>query len=778
MPTDVITENTSAQNATADNLYTGVAQSNPDTEATIGLPDGPGYQGIQLNAASADRRLLIRFDGLSNIPSNATITSAEIWLNPYGSYSGYNYDIYRVLQAWDDEDASWDEYDNSANLFWNTAGCNGVGTDREGTPITTHAVNTSTSTYFNIDVTSWCQDVVDGTISSDEGLLFVADATTGQYDGIRGNGETDGTRPELVVTYTTPTGITSGTYTIGSGGDYATVDAFMDDVRLGGSLTGDVIGQCTDNAIYAVASATTLDAGSVTLNGFNIYLRATGSGLHGGDRNTGARLQRSAAFAYAFPINNVLIEDLVLENTSGNGGCVTQSTSTSYIDVGVFRCILISRYEGCSTGVGQAEGCLILPETGFEGEGDGLTGSGSDVYFFNNTVYDKFNGLSINNADAKFANNVAYGCTNDMNVNASPTDIFTNNAADTGDGIPGTNPVNLTSDPFVDSANGDFTPSDGGQLDDAGSATYLPTLDNARDTYVTNDIGAFIAEVSGGGGLSATITQVTEADVAQTITPDGGAVSQTIGQVTSIHTAQPITPLNSLTQALAQTLETDVAQPMTVFLGPTTVSLGQVTETDVAQPIVALQGLTAPLVQVTSTGEARDITPLIGAVIIPIGMAEETDSVFSITTPTTQIATITMVVEVDQARNIFAVNEAASTVKGAVKDGTNGTVEGALSSSVIGVSPNESQEEGYYAGRTDDPSFNPAPVLTLGHDPLAGSPSLGPVQSTEFVGKRVRYIIVQADTSYGDEIDGSGYRNLTNPPRTVLAGEGVWGVEI
>ena len=79
MPTDVITENTAAQNASADNTYTGVDQSMLSEGAPdISMLDGTGILGVVENGSGNAVKTLLRFTGLSNIPSSATVTSATV----------------------------------------------------------------------------------------------------------------------------------------------------------------------------------------------------------------------------------------------------------------------------------------------------------------------------------------------------------------------------------------------------------------------------------------------------------------------------------------------------------------------------------------------------------------------------------------------------------------------------------------------------------------------------------------------------------------------------
>lgn len=201
MPTDVITENTTAQNATADSIYAGVVETKIK-ENTPATAFGAGTN-IEVGKFGAGDFFhgLIRFDGLSNIPSSATISAATLYLYQEFSSGTYSIDLRRMLQAWTEAGATWNTYDGTS--AWNTAGATGAGTDRVSAVESTTSVS-SAGGYHAFDCTSLVQDVVDGTIPSDEGFhLEQNGATTGTFKGFTASESVDGQRPELVVVYTT-----------------------------------------------------------------------------------------------------------------------------------------------------------------------------------------------------------------------------------------------------------------------------------------------------------------------------------------------------------------------------------------------------------------------------------------------------------------------------------------------------------------------------------------------------------------------------------------------
>lgn len=204
MPTYIITENTTAQNGTG-TQYTGVVETkiqevNPTTNfGTATSLDLDKY------ASNDHTHGVIRFDGLSNISSSETVTSATLYLyqaSTLGS-STYSYALRRVLQAWTESGATWNTYDGTNN--WNTSGCLGAGTDRLSTTESVTAIASTTGQYYALDCTSLVSDIVDGTISSDEGFHLERNDTGEDFESksFSSSQATDGQRPELVVVTTT-----------------------------------------------------------------------------------------------------------------------------------------------------------------------------------------------------------------------------------------------------------------------------------------------------------------------------------------------------------------------------------------------------------------------------------------------------------------------------------------------------------------------------------------------------------------------------------------------
>ncbi len=202
MPTYIITENTTAQNATG-TQYTGVVENK--IKDVIATTNEGSALDVEVNKyASGDHSHgLYRFDGLSNISASETVTSATLYLEQtYNGGGTYSIDLRRVLQAWTEGGSTWNTYDGTNS--WNTGGCLGAGTDRESAIQSTTSVGSTNGVYYSWDCTSLVSDIVDGTISSDEGFhLERADAgEDSDYKGFVSSEGADGSRPELVVVTT------------------------------------------------------------------------------------------------------------------------------------------------------------------------------------------------------------------------------------------------------------------------------------------------------------------------------------------------------------------------------------------------------------------------------------------------------------------------------------------------------------------------------------------------------------------------------------------------
>lgn len=152
---------------------------------------------------------LIRFTGISAIPASATITAVSLFVVKDGGFGAdpYRIDMRRMIANWVVGQATWNEL--STGVSWNTAGALGAATDRVATssanvPVFDSGDAVGTAYEFSgaglvADVQAW----VSGTATNNGWHL---EATPTGDEGFRvfaTSENSDGSRPYLVVTYTT-----------------------------------------------------------------------------------------------------------------------------------------------------------------------------------------------------------------------------------------------------------------------------------------------------------------------------------------------------------------------------------------------------------------------------------------------------------------------------------------------------------------------------------------------------------------------------------------------
>lgn len=155
-------------------------------------------------------RGLVKFD-ISSIPSNATIISAilTLWTSTDFSDRAGVVEVYRVLQAWVENESTWNIYATGHN--WATAGCDNTTTDREASNIGTVSVagpiTINTQKDITLDV-SKIQEMISGGGFTNNGFLL-KNSNESDWNGGHvfhsTNYAGDATKtPKLVVTYIVP----------------------------------------------------------------------------------------------------------------------------------------------------------------------------------------------------------------------------------------------------------------------------------------------------------------------------------------------------------------------------------------------------------------------------------------------------------------------------------------------------------------------------------------------------------------------------------------------
>lgn len=202
MVTQVITHNTTVQNATADEQFTGITdtwlgQTNPTTNW-----ETDQYFYATKWEAGNHRHGLLRAN-LVNIPAGATISSATLYLRMSANIGAgsHTFTVRALLPAVVYTEATWNIFSTGNN--WTTAGALSNGNDRSTTTYGTMSGVDSTIAWRSVDITTLVQGWHNGTITN-RGLHFertdgANDSTQRAFESSNGG---DGIRPELVIVYT------------------------------------------------------------------------------------------------------------------------------------------------------------------------------------------------------------------------------------------------------------------------------------------------------------------------------------------------------------------------------------------------------------------------------------------------------------------------------------------------------------------------------------------------------------------------------------------------
>lgn len=209
MPTVIIGNNTGDD-------YSGTEDAMIRRNSSVNNFGGSTEFNIQKYNDSQHCNLLIRFTGLSNIPSGITISSALLYLyRNYGNMVTNNIiTSRRLLRNWGEGthdwaaatsgEASWDCYAYPNN--WTSAGALSSGNDissLSGASITL----TSGSGYFNnsnnAQFNSEIENICNGSYNNNGHLWTRTDGENDStYNNFTSSEGTDGRRPYLSVTYT------------------------------------------------------------------------------------------------------------------------------------------------------------------------------------------------------------------------------------------------------------------------------------------------------------------------------------------------------------------------------------------------------------------------------------------------------------------------------------------------------------------------------------------------------------------------------------------------
>lgn len=198
MTIDVITENTSAQNAVPDNLYTGLSGTMMKENAPTTNYSTDEQTEVHKYGVGDHANTLLTAD-LSNLPGGASVSAATLYLYQAAANVAHDIDLREILQAYIESTYTWNVYDTGNN--WNTPGCEGAGTDRVDTPVSTTSLGSTTAAYYGLDCTALVAANVGGSISMHlERTEAGEDATFKTFSSSANTNNS--VRPELVIVWT------------------------------------------------------------------------------------------------------------------------------------------------------------------------------------------------------------------------------------------------------------------------------------------------------------------------------------------------------------------------------------------------------------------------------------------------------------------------------------------------------------------------------------------------------------------------------------------------
>jgi hypothetical protein len=193
--------------------YTGTYTGTTDTELTEGSPTTNYVTGTQYYISyygtGEQRRPVIVFGGLSNIPANSTVTDAVMGIYCTGNIGGADFtaSARRLLRNWTGNQATWNSYVTGS--AWTTAGAGSDGNDRAAGISASTTIGTIANVWYTWTAAQLITDVQDMvTNGSNYGWLLSYDGAAGadRYRYFGSSEYTDGRRPYLSVTYSATAG--------------------------------------------------------------------------------------------------------------------------------------------------------------------------------------------------------------------------------------------------------------------------------------------------------------------------------------------------------------------------------------------------------------------------------------------------------------------------------------------------------------------------------------------------------------------------------------------
>jgi uncharacterized repeat protein (TIGR01451 family) len=164
---------------------------------------------IHIRPESSKQRIsLVRFD-LSSIPLGATINSATIGFNVQNTGSGFNANVHRLLTAWDEGAATWNDSNGTATGDWASSG--GVFGSNDYAATVEGTVSLAAGGFQTASVTGLVRDWVENGLPN-YGLALIGSAAATDRAELYHSEDSDPlNHPYIQISWTLPPGTGTGT---------------------------------------------------------------------------------------------------------------------------------------------------------------------------------------------------------------------------------------------------------------------------------------------------------------------------------------------------------------------------------------------------------------------------------------------------------------------------------------------------------------------------------------------------------------------------------------
>jgi len=147
-------------------------------------------------------RTLISFPDIignnpGQIPPGSRILSASLDLKTYYKGSANPLRAYKLLKPWSEDNVCWDRY--QPDHSWDTPGADGLGTDREATPLGDPVIPSSSYTVYTFDITKAVQDWANG--KPNYGIIIIQEGAPDEVVFYHSEYGDPSVRPKLRVSF-------------------------------------------------------------------------------------------------------------------------------------------------------------------------------------------------------------------------------------------------------------------------------------------------------------------------------------------------------------------------------------------------------------------------------------------------------------------------------------------------------------------------------------------------------------------------------------------------